>query len=43
VVSDETNLDELKFQAKRMRKANEGRAKSKNNIDEKFKNIVEEK
>ena len=43
VVSDETNLDELKFQAKRMRKANEGRAKNKNNIDEKFKKIVEGK
>ena len=42
VVSDETDLDELKLQAKRMRKANEGRAKSKNEIDKKFKKIVEE-
>jgi hypothetical protein len=32
----------LKFQAKRMRKSNEGRAENKNNIDEKFKRIVEE-
>ena len=43
VTSDNTNLEHLKFQAKRMRKANEGRAENKNNIDEKFKNIVEGK
>ena len=42
VTSDSLNLEELKFQAKRMRKSNEGRAENKNNIDEKFKRIVEE-
>lgn len=42
VTSDSLDLEELKFQAKRMRKSNEGRAKNKNNIDEKFKRIVEE-
>ena len=42
VTSDNLNLEELKFQAKRMRKSNEGRAENKNNIDEKFKRIVEE-
>ena len=43
VTSDNTNLEHLKFQAKRMRKANEATAENKNNIDEKFKNIVEGK
>ena len=43
VTSDDTNIGHLKFQAKRMRKANEGRAMNKDNIDEKFKNIVEGK
>ena len=42
VTSDDTDIDELKFQAKRMRKSNEGRANNKNNIDKKFKRIVEE-
>lgn len=42
VTSDEPHLDDLKFQAKRMRKSNEGRANNKNNIDKKFKRIVEE-
>ena len=41
VTADETNVDHLKFQAKRMRTSNEGRSKNKNNIDKKFKNIVE--
>ena len=43
VTSDDLDLEELKFQAKSMRKANENRAKHKNNIDKKFKDIVEEK
>ena len=42
VTSDNTDIEHLKSQAKRMRKANEGRAKNKNNIDEKFKKIVED-
>jgi len=40
VTSKKTDLDNLKSHAKRMRKANEGRALNKNNIDDKFKDIV---
>ena len=43
VTSENTDIEHLKFQAKRMRKSNEGRAKNKNDIDDKFKNIVENK
>ena len=36
IVSNEPNIESLTTHAKRMRKANEGRAISKNNIDNKF-------
>ena len=40
IVSNEPNIESLTTHAKRMRKANEGRAISKNNIDNKFKEFV---
>ena len=40
IVSNEPNIENLTTHAKRMRKANEGRAISKNNIDNKFKEFV---
>ena len=42
IVSDEPNLDNLITHAKRMRKANEGRARSKNKLDSKFEEFVNE-
>ena len=41
--SDRERLKLAMMNEKRLRKANEGRAKSKNEIDKKFKKIVEEK
>jgi len=42
VKSDNVDLEQLKFEAKKMRKSNERRAKNKNDIDENFKKIVED-
>jgi hypothetical protein len=42
IVSDEPNLENLITHAKRMRKANEGRALSKNKLDSKFEEFANE-
>jgi len=42
VHSDDPNLAKFIVNEKRLRKANEGRAKNKNNIDKIFKKMVEE-
>ena len=41
IVSDTPDIANLKVHGKRMRKANEGRALNKNNIDLQFKNLIE--
>ena len=38
---DQPNLERMIINEKRLRKANEGRARNKNTIDELFKKIVE--
>tara|TARA_B100000029_G_C17022752_1_gene759220 strand:- start:124 stop:564 length:441 start_codon:yes stop_codon:yes gene_type:complete len=43
VQSDSPILDKMIVNEKRLRKANEGRAKNKNNIDKMFKKSIEEK
>ncbi len=42
ITSNNLDIDNLVTHAKRMRKANEGRALNKNNIDRQFKELVKE-